>query len=105
MQVEITGRHIALTPALRHFTEERLSKLDRLLDGPLEAHVVLDVARHGHRAEIQISGPNLKLTGAEETDDLYTSIRETVDKLERQARKHKTRLLNQRHGRPSRATD
>ena len=99
MQVDITGRHFALTPALREFTEERLAKLDRLLDGPLEAHVVLEVERHRHRAEIRVHGPQLALTGAEETDDLYVSIRETVDKLERQARKHKTRVQNRRQGR------
>jgi ribosomal subunit interface protein len=43
MQVHITGRQVAITPALRKFAEEKLRKVEKLLGGPIEAHVVLAV--------------------------------------------------------------
>lgn len=89
MNVEMVGRHVEITPALREFAEEKLRKLERLLDGPLEAHVVLAIEKHRHLAEIQLKAPNVILSGAEETGDLYASIGLVVDKLERQALKHK----------------
>ena len=89
MRVDITGRNIELTPALHDFAEEKLGKLERLLVGPIEAHVVLSIMKHRHIAEIQVKSRTATLSGTEETDDLYVSISEVVDKLERQALKHK----------------
>jgi putative sigma-54 modulation protein len=89
MQLEITGRHIEITPALREFAEEKLGKLERLLDGPLEVHVVLGIEKHRHTAEIQVKSRNGVFSGTQETGDLYASIGEVADKLERQALKHK----------------
>jgi ribosomal subunit interface protein len=43
MRIDIAGRQVAVTPALRKFTADKLKKLEKLLDGPLEAHVVLAV--------------------------------------------------------------
>jgi putative sigma-54 modulation protein len=92
MQLDITGRHIEITPALREFAEEKLSKLERLLDGPLEVHVVLGIEKHRHVAEIQVKSRTGVFSGTQETGDLYASIGEVVDKLERQALKHKEKM-------------
>ena len=46
MNIEIVGRHIEVTPALKEFAAEKLQKLEKLLDGPLEVHVVLAVEKH-----------------------------------------------------------
>lgn len=89
MQLDITGRHVEVTPALREFAIEKLSKLHKLLDGPLEIHVVLGIEKHRHTAEIQVKSRTAVLSGAEETGDLYVSIGEVVEKLERQALRHK----------------
>lgn len=100
MHIEITGRHVEVTPALRDFTEEKLSKLERLLDGPLECHVVLGIEKHRHTAEIQVKSRTVTLSGTEETGDLYASIGQVVDKLERQALKYKERVTDRRHRGP-----
>ena len=96
MKVEITGRQIDVTPALKEHAEEKLSKLERLLDGTAEAHVVLSISRHRHIAEIQVKAGQLVLSGTEETGDLYASIGEVVDKLERQALRHKEKIRDHR---------
>jgi ribosomal subunit interface protein len=57
MRVHITGRQVEVTPALRKFAEDKLKKVDKLLDGPAVAHVVLAVEKHRHLAEIQVRAP------------------------------------------------
>ncbi len=99
MRVDITCRHIELTPALRDFAQDKLGKLERLLDGAVEAHVVLSIIKHRHIAEIQVKSRSAVISGTEETDDLYVSISEVVDKLERQAQKHKEKIHDHKHRR------
>jgi putative sigma-54 modulation protein len=96
MQVHITGRQVAITPAIRKFAEEKLRKIERLLGGPIEAHVVLAVEKRRHHAEIQVKSRSVLLSGAEETEDLYASIGDVVLKLEHQARKHKDKLTSRK---------
>jgi len=96
MQVHITGRQVAITPALRKFAEEKLKKVEKLLGGSIEAHVVLVVEKRRHLAEIQVKSRTALLSGAEETEDLYASIGDVVEKLERQALKHKEKLANRK---------
>jgi len=89
MTIEITGRKIEVTPALRSFTEKKLKKLDRLVDGINEAHVILTVEKHRHTAEILVKSRLARLSGSETTNDLYASIGNVLEKIERQAKKLK----------------
>lgn len=105
MKIDITGRHVDITPALREFVEEKLNKLERLLDGPSEAHVVLAISKHRHLAEIKIVARHAVLSGNMETGDLYASIGEVADKLERQALKHKEKIHDHKHRKGPRDPD
>ena len=96
MRVHITGRQVEVTPALRKFAEDKLKKVEKLLDGAVEAHVVLAVEKHRHLAEIQVKSRTALLAGARETEDLYASIGDVVEKLERQALKHKEKLTTRK---------
>jgi putative sigma-54 modulation protein len=96
MQVHITGRKVAITPAIRKFAEEKLHKIEKLLGGPIEAHVVLTVEKRRHHAEIQVKSRSASLSGAEETEDLFASIGDVVVKLEHQAHKHKEKLTSRK---------
>jgi putative sigma-54 modulation protein len=105
MKLDITGRSVDVTVALREFTEDKLRKLERLVDGPSEAHVVLRIDKHRQSAEIQFKSRSIVLSGTEETDDLYVSIGEVVDKLERQLLKHKEKVRDHRHRKGTRAPE
>ena len=93
MNVEITGRHVVITPAIRSYVLKRLSKFDRLFGDGVSFHVIIDVEKERHTAEILLKSRLLDLTGKGETDDMYTSVVRAIDKLERQAIKNKTRLI------------
>jgi putative sigma-54 modulation protein len=104
MKLEITGRHVAVTPALKTFTAEKLAKLGRWIDDLAEIHVVLTVEKHRHIAEIIAHGNHLKLSAREVTADMYTSIGECLEKLERQARKQKEKHTTKRRRSPAPAS-
>ena len=97
IHMDITGRHVDVTPALREYAEEKLAKIERLLDGPIEAHVVLIIEKHRHVAEVQVKSKTGIFSGHQETGDLYASILEVADKIERQVLKHKEKMQDHKH--------
>lgn len=100
MRIEITGRQVEIAPALRKFAAEKLRKLERLLDGPVQVHVVLAMEKHRHRAEILVKSRTASLSGVAETDDLRLALAEAVEKLERRAVRRKEKLAaKKRRGR------
>lgn len=104
MNIDFTGRNIDITPAIRDYAGKLLGKLEKILDGPLDAHVVLIVEKHRHVAEVQVKSKAGKFSGQEETGDLYASINEAIDKIERQVRRYKDKR-NARRRRDARTAD
>ncbi|MBD3866712.1 MAG: ribosome-associated translation inhibitor RaiA [Acidobacteria bacterium] len=96
MKLDITGRHITVSDGLREHTEERLEKIDKLFDEAIDAHVVLFVEKHRHVAEIQIKSRAGVFSGQESTGDLYISINEAVEKIEKQIRRFKDKRTDRR---------
>ncbi|ADI02633.1 ribosome hibernation-promoting factor, HPF/YfiA family [Syntrophothermus lipocalidus] len=92
MRIEVRGKNIELTDALREYVEKRLSKLERFIDDLKEAQVTLSVEGDTHRVEVTIPLNGVILRGEEKTDDMYSSVDLVVDKLEKQIDKYKTRI-------------
>ncbi|MCW8408420.1 ribosome hibernation promoting factor [Legionella sp. PATHC035] len=94
MQINITGHHIDVTPALRAFTEEKFDKLERHFDHITSINVVLNVEKLRQIAEATVHVTKGELHASAESDDLYAAIDNLIDKLERQLSKHKEKILN-----------
>jgi putative sigma-54 modulation protein len=105
MQLDITGRHVEIDVQLREFVQDKLAKLARLLDGPIEVHVVLGSEKHRHTAEIQVKSRTALFSGTHETSDLRASIAEVADKLERQALRHKEKVTTHKQRRGPRSLE
>jgi putative sigma-54 modulation protein len=93
MNVEITGRHIVITPAIRAYVLKKLGKFTKILGDDINFHVIIDVEKERQTAEILLKSKMLELTGKGQSDDLYNSIVRAIEKLERQALKHKSKLI------------
>jgi putative sigma-54 modulation protein len=93
MNVEITGRHIIITPAIRTYVLKRLRKFAKILGEDVSFHVIIDVEKERQTAEILLKSKLLDLTGKGQTDDMYNSIIKAIEKLEKQALKHKSKLI------------
>jgi putative sigma-54 modulation protein len=92
MQVTVTFRHIEATDALRRYAQAKVQRVvSKYFRRPLEGHVVLAVSKRRHVAEITVSADRLTLNAKEETGDLYSAIDLAIDKIERQAKKRKTK--------------
>ncbi len=93
MNLEITGRHVVATPAIRNYVEKRIRKFVRILGEQTTIHVILDVEKDRHTAEILLKSRHLSVTGKGETGDLYSSIVLAVEKIERQSLKLKSKKI------------
>jgi putative sigma-54 modulation protein len=93
MNVEITGRHVLITPAIRTYVLKRLRKFVKILGDDISFHVIVDVEKERQTAEILLKSKLLDLTGKGQTDDMYNSIVRAIEKLERQALKHKSKMI------------
>ncbi len=94
MQIDLTGHHVDITPALRSYVNDKFERLERHFDNVTDVHVILSVEKVRHKAEatIQISGGSLFADNVE--DDMYAAIDGLVDKLDRQVKKHKEKLTD-----------
>jgi putative sigma-54 modulation protein len=93
MQFSVTARNLEITPALRAYAEEKLSRLTRYLENIVSLHVVLSVNKHRQTAEVTLRVRDLTIRAEEEGDDLYSSIDLVAEKLERQILRYKERIL------------
>ena len=93
MRLELTGRHIDITPALRRLVTAKLSKLERLLNHrAVSAQAVLSREKHSVRADITLHARGEKfLHGVGNADGWETSIGEAIDKISQQAQRVKSK--------------
>jgi putative sigma-54 modulation protein len=91
MRLELTGRHVDITPALRRLVEIKLARLERLLPASaLSAQVVLTRERHDRRADLTLHTRGEKfLHGAGRSSRWDAAMGEAVDKIKQQAKKVK----------------
>ena len=94
--VRITGRHVKVTEAMEDYVRQRLAALH--LDYPtiLEVHVILSLEKYRQRADaILRCNRHITIKTRAETDDMYTSIDQAIDRTARRMRKYHTRLMSE----------
>lgn len=91
MQLNVSGRRLAVTPAIRAYVSSKIGRLERHFDQVIDAHVILSVHKLHQKAEatLRLSGKQLHCASSE--PDLYAAIDRLADKLDRQLLKHKGR--------------
>ena len=97
MQIDITGHHVDVTPALRAYVTEKMQKLIRHSDQVISIRVILNVEKLQQQAEATVNAAGRTLFATQTATDMYASIDGLVDKLDRQVRRYKDRLTNHQH--------
>ena len=92
MQISVTFRQLEPSEALKSYVTERLKKVKRYLEGPLEAHVVLGLEKFRNLADVTINSNGRIIKGREENTDMYAAIDLVMDKIDMQLRKLRERL-------------
>ncbi len=91
MQVQVRGKGVVVTDALREYADRKVNKLTKHFATLSGATVTQTIQGKQHRVEVQLEGDGITLRCEERGDDLYASIDKVVDKLERQMQKYKSR--------------
>lgn len=96
MEIIIHGDKLKITDAMKDYIEEKLEKLNKYLENSdnVRATVIVKVKNHEQRVEITIPLKAFILRSEEAKDDFYAAVDKTIDKLERQIRKNKTRIMS-----------
>ena len=92
MNLNITGHHLEVTPAIRGYVEEKLKRVTRHFDHVIDVSVTLTVEKLKHKAEVNLhtAGKDIYVEAIEA--DMYASVDVLVDKLDRQVLKHKEKI-------------
>lgn len=102
MNISISGHHISITNAMQEAVIDKLTKVERHFDQVQSIKVILSLDNHhsetshsghqNHKAEaiMRVAGQEMFVSVSQ--DDMYQAINEMADKLDRQARKYKTKL-------------
>ena len=104
MVVEFTGRQVEIAPAIRALAERKIVKLSKVLRGITHVRVVLGADKHRQRAEVFVHSPHLDLVANEVAADAGIAVSTVIDKLTRQARRHKEKVRGGKRRASVRAT-
>lgn len=96
MEITVTFRHTDPMDSIRDYAIEKISKIDKYLDFPAEAHVVLSVEKFRHQVDVTVSLNKTWIKAVEETEDMYSAIDQVADKLEKQVKKY-IQKIRKRH--------
>lgn len=89
----IRGENITITDPIRNYAETKLNKLEKYFSEDITVHITAKVYPNKQaKAEVTIPSKNVTLRAEETSNDWYSSLNVVVDKLERQIRKHKTKM-------------
>lgn len=98
MQINLTGHHIEITPALKSYVENKLVRVERHFDHMTNVHVILSVEKGRQIAEATIHVNRGTIHADDKHEDMYAAIDGLMDKLDRQIKKHKEKLTNHHRG-------
>ena len=94
MQINLSGHHVDVSPALKEYVNTKLERLERHSSIVISAHVVLTVEKLSNRAEATINVSGGQVFADSVHADMYAAIDTLADKLDRQIIKHKEKLTN-----------
>lgn len=92
MKFTYTEKKVNLPKKLHDYAEKKVGKLDRYFKQDAEANLVFSVEKDRNKVELTIRSGSTVLRVAESTSDMFASVDAAVTSMERQLRKHKTRL-------------
>lgn len=92
MQINLTGRHVEITTALRDYVNGKFAKLERHFEHINNVHVILDVEKLVQKAEANVHINGGEIFATAEHQDMYAAIDSLIDKLDRQVIKHKEKI-------------
>jgi putative sigma-54 modulation protein len=92
MQISFTFKKMDPSDSLKFYLHEKFDRLDKMLDRPAQAHVVLSVEKIRHIVEVNLNCDGIRIHAKEKSESMYSSIDLLSDKLKLQIKKNKEKL-------------
>jgi len=92
MQISISFRNLDSSDHLKNYAENRMARLKKYIEEPIEIYLVLSIQKFRHAADVTISANGFKIKAQEETGDLYSAIDMVLDKIEKQVKRHREKV-------------
>jgi putative sigma-54 modulation protein len=89
MQLAINFKQMESSDVLKSYAQEKLDKLDKMLDAPGEATLVLSIEKIRHIAEVNLISDKLRINAKEEAETMYSALDGLADKVQAQIKKNK----------------
>lgn len=101
MDITISFRHIAPDENLKKYVEEKLSRLQRYVEIPLDLHVVLSLERkYRQRVDVMFTMNGVVINAHEVMNDMYAAVDKILDKLETRLKRYRDKVKQYREGKP-----
>ena len=97
MNVQVSGHHVEITPAIRGYVLTKLERVQRHFDHVIDVNVILSVDKLRQKAEINVRVPGKDIYVESNEEDLYAAIDLMMDKLDRQIIKYKDKAFAHPH--------
>ncbi len=98
MQINVLGRHIEVTDALRQYATEKFYRLEKYLPKEIQVVITLSVVKKVHHiAEASIKSNGVLIQASEETEEMYSAIDLLIEKIERRVKRYKEKLVDHKH--------
>ena len=96
MDLTVTGRHFDVTPALRSYVEEKLTRLERYAGDIISVHVILEMEKRDAVVEVNLVMKRYHVNVKERNKDMYAAIDKTFDVVKKQVVRHEEKLKSHR---------
>lgn len=97
MNLNITGHHVEVTPAIRDYVGNKLDRVIRHFDNVTSANVILSVEKLAQKAEVTLHVRGKDIFAESQDEDMYAAIDLMTDKLDRQVLKYKRKMQDHSH--------
>jgi putative sigma-54 modulation protein len=101
MQINISGHHVEVSPALEAYVHKKLERIKHRSNNITSVTVILEIEKkylQKAEATLHLSSSKSELHAEAQADDMYAAIDLMIDKLERQVTKHKEKLNHHAEG-------
>jgi len=89
MNLQLTGHHLEITPALREYITSKLGRISNHFDHVIDVKVTMSVEKLAQKVEATLHVPGNDLHAECADENMYSAIDMLTDKLDRQVLKHK----------------
>ena len=101
MDITISFRHVAPDEGLKKYVEEKLSRLQKYMETPLDLHVVLSLERkYRQRVDVTFTLNGVVINAHEVMNDMYAAVDKVLDKLEMRLARYRDKVRQYREGKP-----